>query len=176
MAKEAFYEKGLVGNAKDEALDVMERKVSDAYNTGYKSYKASGQDDLANKLQKSREQFMEQAKTSDIDASAKLRGVAAGRATIKNPLGVSNSDLAYEQYSKAVKATNLRANVRTAGNMAKNYYYKPFTDGRIGVGAARAGATIGGASAITYSLTGGPNTNDYAANYSSSGDGDTIDY
>ena len=194
FAKEVFYEDGLRGNAREDALSAMEKKVTDTYNDSYKYYAKDKDWTNATDLSKAREQYMGQAKANINDetgASAeawagmsaedqnRLRGAAAGRATIAYGTPETNADLALKKYTKALNASRRELNARTGVNMAKGYFVDPFKDGRIGTGVARAGVAATGVAAvgsITYSLTGG-GSSDYSANYSSSsGDGPTQDF
>jgi hypothetical protein len=192
FGKEIFYEDGLRASSRSDALSSMEKKVTDTYNDSHKYYVKDKNWDSANDLSKAREQYLGQAKANINDANGasaeawadmsaadqnRLRGVAAGRATVAYGAPETNADLALKKYSKALNASRRELNAKTGIGMAKGYFVDPFKDGRIGTGVARAGVAAAGVAtvgSVTYSLTGGGSP-DYSANYSSSS-GDTQDF
>lgn len=183
-----FVEKDLINKARTETLDAMEKKASDKYVNAYNDLKETAPNQV-NNLKKSKEQFINQSKNYDGNASpwkdatdkeqARIREVAAARATIDNATPASNADAALSEYTSAVKATRLKAKAGAIGNTAKDYFMNPIKDGRYGTAAARIGATtagVGTVGAITYSLTDG-GAPDYSANYGSpSSSGESQDY
>lgn len=171
-----FVEKDLVNKARTNTLDAMEKKASDKYTNAYNDLTETAPNQVSN-LEKSKEQFAKQAKDYDGKSSpwrdatdkeqARIREMAASKATIDNATPASNADAALSAYTSAIRATRLRAQAGAIGGTAKGYFANPIRDGRYGTAAARIGATaagVGTVGAVTYSLTDG-GAPDYSANY-----------
>lgn len=201
--KSVFKEERLVTDAKAEALNSMEKKANLAYKNGIEMYGKNAADNVgvasainadgAKNIRNTKAAFTKQSaknaknfdpetmtsaspwKNATSNQESQTRSIAATKATLKNTSApLSNADEMLDLYNSAIRATKREAKARTVGNSVKNYYTKPFQDGRTGVGIARAGVTaagIGTAGAITYSLSGAGNES-----YSSNNGNGSYDY
>lgn len=185
--KNMFLEKDLVGKSRVQALKQMDSSIQNKYSKAMDGLKKSAPEEAENIASRTKD-FRNLAEDNRVNYNidrtenpspwknateaekGSIRNNAAGRSALSGSMpGNAGADL--EQYNSAIAAAKRSARTRTAGNMASGYYAKPFQDGRVGTGIARAGATaaaVGTVGAITYSLTGG-GAEDYSSNYSESG-------